>query len=78
MAQEKILEYLKAEKMWLSIANNFEDNTMTKEEIEIKIDFLEELITLIEEYDTDGELKFKIDSMIEMNELLYNKAMKND
>ena len=76
MTQEKILKYLKAEKTWLSITNNFEDNTMTEEEIEIKIDFLEELITLIEEYDTDKELKLKIDSMIEINELLYKKAKK--
>ena len=78
MTQEKILKYLNAEKTWLSIANNFEDNTMTEEEIEIKIDFLEELITLIEEYDTDKELKLKIDTMIEVNELLFKKAKKND
>ena len=78
MTQEKILKYLNAEKTWLSIANNFEDNTMTEEEIEIKIDFLEELITLIEEYDTDEEFKLKVDSMIEINELLCKKAKKND
>ena len=78
MTQEKILKYLKAEKTWLSIANNFEDNTMTEEEIRIKSDFLEELITLIEEYDTDKEFKLKIDSMIEINELLQQKAKKND
>ena len=51
---------------------------MTEEEIEIKIDFLEELITLIEEYNTDEELKHKVDSMIEINELLCKKAEKND
>ena len=78
MTQEKILKYLKAEKTWLSIANNFEENTMTEEEIEIKSDYLEELITLIEEYDTDEEFKLKIDSMIEINELLCKKAEKND
>ena len=78
MTQEKILKYLKAEKTWLSIANNFEDNTMTEEEIEIKSDYLEELITVIEEYDTDKEFKLKVDSMIEINELLQQKAEKND
>ena len=78
MTQEKILKYLKAEKTWLSIANNFEDNAMTEEEIEIKSDYLEELITLIEEYDTDKEFKLKVDSMIEINELLCKKAEKND
>ena len=78
MTREKILKYLKAEKTWVSIANNFEDNTMTEEEIEIKIDYLEELITLIEEYDTDKELKLKVDSMIEISELLHQKAEKND